>query len=199
MPTTTQAPRDTTSDQSKPLPMPVRKLIASGYGGKLRMHEEATWQLDHSRRVQSSPAEARDTDDDSSDDDYDPFNDDNDSVQSEGSSITVLGDESDVVSTTTSTPVSSVFPSAIVSPVPPALGPVCLPALHETPPDKRAKMRKKAEDCHVLIRWSALKLLLKEHMACVKCGTAITRPIMSSNSPRRTNSSVENVESIVTS
>jgi hypothetical protein len=35
-------------------------------------------------------------------------------------------------------------------------------------------MRKKAEDCHVLIRWSALKLLLKEHMARVKCGTAIT-------------------------
>jgi hypothetical protein len=33
---------------------------------------------------------------------------------------------------------------------------------------------KPKDDCHVLIRWSQIKELVKQRMACVRCGTPVT-------------------------
>jgi hypothetical protein len=132
----------------------VKKLLGPRcWGGKLQKHETASWKLDYCSPVYySTPAETRDTDDDDTDDE-------NESVESEGSNITVIVDQLDVTMISTLT-------ATTVTPVPP-LSPNSIPALQETPPDKRAKMRKKAEDCHVLVHWSSLKQLLKEHMGPV--------------------------------
>jgi hypothetical protein len=48
-------------------------------------------------------------------------------------------------------------------------------ALQETPENAQNNKRKVPVDCHVLIRWSALKAMVTESMACATCGMAITR------------------------
>jgi hypothetical protein len=45
-------------------------------------------------------------------------------------------------------------------------------ALFETPPKKRRKAHKKADDCHLLIRWSQLDKLAKNNFSC-SCGEPI--------------------------
>jgi hypothetical protein len=69
-------------NQSNHLPMAVKKLLGSGWGGKLQKHEAASWKLDYCSPVYT-PAETRDTNDDDT-------NDKHKSVESEGSIITVI-------------------------------------------------------------------------------------------------------------
>jgi hypothetical protein len=165
-----------TPDEATPQPMAVRKLLSSGWGGKLQKDDGPSWKLAFCSPV-CPPSDAEDTDDD----DYSEYDTDDESVESEGSSVTVL----DQLECTTNTPLCTALPTG-VTPVPPSTPPSTVVvdtfdpsanirlALQDTPPEKRAKMRKKAKDCHVLIRWSSLQQLLKENMACAKCGTAIT-------------------------
>jgi hypothetical protein len=80
---------------------------------------------------------------------------DNESLDSKGSSVTVLDQLEPPNSCTT--PLGVEF------------------ALLETPPEKLHKMRKAPVDCHVLICWSSLVKLVKENMACARCGDAINK------------------------
>jgi hypothetical protein len=44
----------------------------------------------------------------------------------------------------------------------------------DSPQNANANQRKPSDDCHVLVRWSELQNLVREQMACVTCGTAVT-------------------------
>jgi hypothetical protein len=49
-------------------------------------------------------------------------------------------------------------------------------ALDETPENKRSATRKAPDDCHVpLVQWSELQKLVKDRMACAKCGMLVTK------------------------
>jgi hypothetical protein len=41
-------------------------------------------------------------------------------------------------------------------------------ALQETPTDEHRKKRKALDECHILIWWLELQILVKEHMACAQ-------------------------------
>jgi hypothetical protein len=84
-----------TPDEATPQPMAVRKLLSSGWGGKLQKDDGPSWKLAFCSPV-CPPSDAEDTDDD----DYSEYDTDDESVESEGSSVTVL----DQLECTTNTP-----------------------------------------------------------------------------------------------
>jgi hypothetical protein len=94
------------------------------------------------------------------------------SVASEGSTITIV---SDTINSNTIIDRSffDLTTSGTVTPSSPVVRPVWL-ALTETPPEERKKMRQSPDDCHVLIRWSELVLLVKNNLCC-SCGSPIKR------------------------
>jgi hypothetical protein len=101
---------------------------------------------------------------------------DDDSVDSEGSSITVI--ESLEETRTMNAPIGRTIAVIPGSPVTnPFASPTASPdlALQDTLTEERSKKRNAPDDCHVLILWSELQNLVSKHMACSKCGMAITK------------------------
>jgi hypothetical protein len=158
------------------VPMAVRKLLASGRGGRLEA-DATPWNLHQGKTV--TPGGERQSDNNYSDDD---------SVDSEGSSITVIVDDSTekrIPINEPRTPASpddsvpeeqTLSPTNRVTPGTPCVFSLPPPKeLRKTPPEELKKKRKAADDCHVLIRWSELVNLVTSHMACAKCGQAITK------------------------
>jgi hypothetical protein len=160
--------------------MTVRKLLASGRGGRLEA-DVTPWNLHQGKTVTPGGGERQESDDDYSDDD---------SVDSKGSSITVIVLDNSTekriplnkprmpASPDDNVPEKQQTLSATnrVTPGTPCVFSLPPPKeLRKTPPEELKKKRKAADDCHVLIRWSKLKDLATLHMACAKCGQAITK------------------------
>ena len=103
----------------------------------------------------------------------DASDDSEDSVVSGGSMITV-----ETVETNSSTIIRQEVGIPEVITIPPPSSPTVSPGrsflkvLRETPPLERKLKRKPPDDCHIIIRWSALVGLVKNNFTC-KCGEAI--------------------------
>jgi hypothetical protein len=122
--------------------------------GRIDSNNKASWNLDFRSRAAESDEES-------------DISSDEESLASEGSRITSTEETrmtlEEVVTSVTSTNVAPSSPpaSAIRS-----SGDI---ALEATPPEMMAVIRKKPDDCHVVLRWSQLTQLIKENMVCSDC------------------------------
>jgi hypothetical protein len=148
-------PPSPTQTDTEETPFSVRRLTSSsGRGGRIENNvaPQDEWKLDEGCRL-TGPLDS----DSEDEEDYNSIS------SSEGSQVTILDTE---VTTQLLPPREIEIPPAspLVGTTDPSV---------ETPPNVRNSMRKKPDDCHVLIRWSELVKLVQDNFVCSGCGEGI--------------------------